>query len=413
MATRLVRTDTIANIADFGAVAATDIDDDSDAATNAAAFSSALDSGARRIAIPEGIWAFEEIEYNNDPWLPAGVEIFGQGAPLTILRYYPTYTDSPVDEGVPAFRFFPGGNGSQSTIRDLTLYGPVEPAINTRPRGVGISYEGSLFNSVRDVVLWWFDVGAMFNRGITSPLTYAAHNTLERFQINACRTGIYMGDATNATVIDKGRVFYSLVQYDAESSGGAREEGVGIDIEGVYTDRPNGGQAIVISGVTMDSAKTCLRVTNSRDVFVSGCYFEPGSLTLIESPLSWPYGDERRRCIDIDNLSEGLTVNANLFSEPEVPFGEWNWTPTYVATPPEARGVDDSSSSPPVGGSYDVNGYGGALSGTTAAHVNKLKNGDMSRGDLFWELGQVEDRGRGLRCGVATSSRDGVVRGGS
>lgn len=391
--TRLVRTDTIANIIDFGAVAATSSSDSSVAPTNAQAFRDALASGARKIAIPAGIFPFAEIMYDGDPWLPPGVEIFGQGVQPTssstvtgtILRYFPT--QSPPVTGVPAFQFYPGGNGAHSTIRDLTLYGPVVPDINTPPEETGISLTGSRQNRVRDVMLWYFEVGIQLNVGDTSPPSFSAYNIIERFEINVCRTGIQARNGSNGNVIRDGRIFYSLVQYDSSDPGGAREEGVGIDVEGTHASVPLGGLGLVISGVDIENAATCLRVVDGQDIAVSGGFIEPGNLVTSAGspPVSYPYGEVRRRCLEVNEATERLAVVGTHFSEPSVPPNEWNWTPTYAAIPPEVRGIVDVDSVPGTGTAYDITGYGGGLSGTTAAHTCKLKNPDFSRGDLFWE----------------------------
>lgn len=397
MPTRLVRTDTIANIVDFGAISTATSNEPAYAPTNSAAFRAAIDyaltTGSRKIAIPAGIFPFEDIEFDDNPWLPHGIEIFGQGTFSnagivngTILRYFPIER-SPGADPRPAFQFYPGGNGSHSTLRDLTLWGPVDPTVNVPPEAIGISMHASHFNRVRDVSVWHFDIGVQFNEGVTSPATFSAYNVLERFTINRCRTGIRVGDATNGNVIRNGRVFYSLVQYDDEGPGDPREEGIGIDVDGVYADAPVGGRALVISGVDIESAATCLRILASRDIAVIGGFFEAGSLVAAvgSPPVPYPYGERRRRSLDIDDLTEGLTFVGSHFSEPSIPpTGEQDWTPTYIAIPPEVRGVIDASSAGGSGTAYDVDGRGGGISGTTAAHANRIKNADFSRGAMFW-----------------------------
>lgn len=368
MATRILSTNTIANIAGFGAIP----DDASLAAiqANAQAFRDALHSSARRIAIPAGVWHFQEIMYEGHSWLPEGVEIFGQGRDgKTTLVYHPT------DLTVPAFSFAPSSHDlrAQSTIRDLRLYGPVTNKCNQPPQGIGISLDQALFCHVRDVAVWYFDVGIMFNSGVRP---YSGHNYVERFEVNSCRTGVFVGDHTNACVLANGRVFYAVVLYDASHPKGAREEGVGIDISGTTGPiGPQGGQGLVISGVSIENSPLCLRVATSMGVSVQGCYLEPGNLV---------QGSVRRRSVHVDEATMGLTFEGTLFSEPDVPTGEWNWTPTYVEVPPETRGVIDVPQAPQSGNAYAVNAYGGAISGTTTAKANLLKNADMSRGAMFW-----------------------------
>ncbi len=127
--------------------------------------------------------------------------------------------------------------------------------------------------------------------------------------------------------------------------------------------------------VTIENCVIGLRIRASRGIAILGCYFEPGQ------PEA---GTRRRRALDIDAETMDLTFVGARFSEPLVPAGEENWTPTYVALPPESRGVVDASMAPASGHSYLVNGYGGGLSGTIAAHANRIRNADMSRGTMFW-----------------------------
>ncbi|MEM7350081.1 MAG: hypothetical protein AAF657_04690, partial [Acidobacteriota bacterium] len=180
--TTLVPTTSVANLADFGA-----IPELSTAAViqgNAQAFRDAFDSGARRIAIPEGTWHFEEILYQGNAWLPVGVEIFGQGREgQTHLIYHPN------DPAIPAFSFAPNTLGllSRSTLRNFRLTGPTANALNQPPQGIGISFDQSLYNHVRDVVIWDFEIGIQFSAG---PTPYSGHNNVERFEVNRCRTGV-------------------------------------------------------------------------------------------------------------------------------------------------------------------------------------------------------------------------------
>ena len=360
MPTRLFRSDRIANIVDFGAL------ENNPAATvvNAQAIQNALLSGARRIAIPGGIWYFQQIAFAGNNWLPFGVEIFGQGVQdQTILRYRPT------NDTLPAFWFAPGI--SRSTIRDLRIEGRIANALNSAPVGTAISCDNSLFNHIRDVVITDFDVGIQLQRSAGG---YSAHNVIKRFEINLCRTGIDSANNSNSNLIQGGRIWRSRVLDDMPPP--ANEVGFGIDIRGTGVPTgPAGAQALVVDSVTIEGCVVGLRVRESRDIAVIGCYFEPGA------PEA---GTTRRRSLDIDAQTLGLTLVANLFSEPDVPPGEENWTPKYVDVPPEARGVVDANSFPPSGNSYLVNAYGAGLSGTTAAHANRIRNADMSRGAMFW-----------------------------
>ena len=358
-----------ANLADFGAIP----DNSSEAAiqSNAQAFRDAFDSGARRILIPAGTWYFEEIMYLGVPTLPVAVEIFGEGREgQTNLIYRPS------DSSIPAFAFAP--DISRSTLRNLRLAGPSDNVVNRPPRGIGISLEHSLLNHVRDVVIVDFDVGIVFSSGVAP---YSGNNCVERFEVNGCRTGVLAGDLSHACVLRDGRIFRSIVLHDDTDPRGAREEGVGLDVPGTMGEiGPLGAHGLTVSGVNIENSPLCVRIATSMGVSLQGCYIEPGNIV---------QGEMRRRSIHVDEATMGLTIEGTLFSEPEVPFGEWNWTPTYVELPPESRGVVDVPQAPHSGSAYRVNAYGGAINGATAAKANLLKNSNMSRGAMFWNNSPV------------------------
>lgn len=392
----------LANIVDYGAVPG----GIGSSAVNAQAFRNALGTGARRILIPEGSWWFNEILFNTNQYLPLGVEIFGEGVNATILHYNPT------NDAIPAFKAWPTPAGTtqyaRSSFHDFTILGRVTPAINIPPVGIGIDLDNALFCRVVDVQVWEFDIGVRFNSGVAS--TDSGYNVLERFEINSCRTGILMGNATNADTVQNGRVWNSLVLYDATGSGGgARQEGFGILVQGASgAGGPSGGQGVLISGVAVERSEVCLFVRLSRDTTVIGCYFEPGDTPPggpgTEYPQyaagSYPFGRERRRCLDIDSASERVHFVGTLTSEPSNPAGETTWTPTYAPVAPETRTELQYSSFPASGGSFAINAYGAALHGATAAYANRIKNADMSRGTWQWP---TTNMGSGTQMVDATS----------
>ena len=256
--------------------------------------------------------------------------------------------------------------------------------------GIGIDLDNALFCRVFDVQVWEFDIGVRFNAGAAS--TYSGYNVLERFEINSCRIGVFMGIATNANTVQNGRVWNSVVLYDATSSGGARQEGFGIVVAGSGGPiGPSGGNGVLISGVAVERTEVCLFVQQSRDLTVIGCYFEPGDTPPGGAPDfpqyaagSYPFGRERRRCLNIDAASEAVHFVGTLTSEPNNPSGETSWTPAYATMAPETRTELQYSSFPASGNSFAVNAYGGALHGATAPYVNRIKNADMSRGAWQW-----------------------------
>ena len=356
MPTRALRTDTTANIADFGASPGAD---NTFALTNAQAFVNALAASTKVVipATPAGqFYAFAEL-----PLLPAGVEIFGEGPTRTVLRYYPV---GPFNIP-PAFRFPPGF--SRGRLSDFRLIGAVAypNSVNT-----GISFEQSQFNWVHDVWVEDFNIGITFN--ISAVAGFSAHNVLERFEVNRISgTGIRLGDASNAETIGPGRC-----QSVLNAAGTA---GIAIHLAGTFAlpagvQGPNG---IVIRSVNSDSAFECLRIENSRGVLVTGCYFEPFT------------GTPARRMLNIDEASEDIDLVGNAFSPPGAPPNEADQTPSFVRQVPEARSAALEAPSFPAIGYFNARTQGAAGSGATAAAWNRIKNADMSRGALFWPTANV------------------------
>ena len=351
MPTRALRTDTIANIADFGALPG---NDNTFALTNAQAFVNAL-AASTKVAIPATptgqFYAFAEI-----PVLPAGVEIFGEGPTRTLLRYYPVgFFNVPA-----AFRFPPGF--SRGRLADFRLIGAVvyPNSVNT-----AITFEQSQFNWVHDVWIEDFNIGVSFN--VAAAAGFSAHNVLERFEINRITgTGIRLGDASNAETIGPGRC-----QSVLNAAGTA---GIAIHLAGTFAlpagvQGPNG---IVIRSVNSDAAFECLRIENSRGVLVTGCYFEPFT------------GTPPRRMLNIDEASEDINLVGNAFSPPGAPPNEADQTPSFVRQVPEARSAALEAPSFPAIGYFNARTQGAAGSGATAAAWNRIKNADMSRGFMGW-----------------------------
>ncbi|MBX7081523.1 MAG: hypothetical protein K1X88_20145 [Nannocystaceae bacterium] len=370
--TRAVRTDTVANIADFGALPGVD---SGNALTNAAAFQAAFAVSNRVLipATPAGqFYAFQQFTVGGNPWLPAGVELFGEGPTRSRLRYYPVGLTPPES----ALRFAPGF--SRGLMHSFYLAGPRSYPDSTR---TGISFEQSQFNAVRDVWIEDFAVGVRFNTDASAG--YSAYNVLERFEIQRITgSGILMGDNANCESVGPGRC-----QYVLNSAG---TDGVAIHLAGSFASPlgvkgPNG---IMIRSVASDTAFTCLRIRNARGVVVAGCYFEPFD------------GSPPRLMMDIDSASEDINLLGNAFSPPSPPASEADATPTFVQQVPEARGPALEGPSFPARGYFNARTQGASTSGATAAHANRIKNGDMSRGVLFWP---TLNMGTGSQTSVTTS----------
>lgn len=375
MPTRLLRTDTIANLADFGAIPT--INDLATRQANALAFRNALASGARRISVPAGIWYFQEIMYLGNVWLPGNIEIFGEGRERTILIY------SPTNDTIPAFQFISGSAPlSRGLIRDLQLIGRVTPSLGVPAVGIGIRLLNTQLNCLRDLEIWNFEVGVDFPAGFTG------YTAIERFEINGCQTGIRMRDGTNGLLLSSGRILGSIFQTGTgvppTSPPYTAEVGIGIDIEGTTgASGPGGASGVVISAVQIETAPICLRIVRSRDIAVLGCYLEPGNRSTPNTITGI------RRTTEIDAESERIALVGNLQSQPTIsdpadPIPSQDQTPNSVSQVPEARGVTDLDSFRRTGLTFTDRGNGGSRHGATAAHANRIRNGDMSRGALFW-----------------------------
>jgi hypothetical protein len=368
MPTRAQRTDTIVNIADFGALPGLD---GTHANTNATAIADALGVSTKVVipATPDGQWyAFSEI----GP-LPAGVELFGEGPTRTRLRYYPTGTTPP-----PALQF--AQTFSRGRLYGFRLNGPVVYPNSTQ---TGISFQGSQFNWVHDVWIEDFAVGVTFN--VDPGAGYSAHNILERFEIQRITgTGVFLGGGSNAETVGPGRCQYIL--------NAGENAGVSIYLSGTFAlplgvGGPNG---IVVRSVACDTAFECLRIENSRGVLVTGCFFEPGD------------GTPPRRMMNIDAASEDVSLVGNAFSPPGPPADDADRTPMFVQQVPEARGPALEGPSFPALGYFNQRTQGASTSGATAAAWNRIKNADMSRGTWGWPT--AETTGGGVQDSVPGSA---------
>jgi hypothetical protein len=374
MPTRAQRTDTIVNIADFGALPGSD---GANASTNATAIINAL-AVSTKVAIPatpDGEWyAFSEL----GP-LPAGVEMFGQGPTLTRLRYYPSGATPP-----PALQF--ASTFSRGRLYGFRLNGPDVYPNSTQ---TGISFQESQFNWVHDVWIEDFAVGVTFN--IDPAAGYSAHNVLERFEIQRITgTGVFLGGGSNAETVGPGRCQYIL---NASENAGVSIYLVGSFALPLGAGGPNG---IVIRSVACDTAFECLRVQNARGVLVTGCFFEPGN------------GSPPRRMMNIDAASEDINLVGNAFSPPGPPPNEADWTPMFVRQVPEARSPALEGPSFPALGYFNQRTQGASTSGATAAAWNRIKNSDMSRGVWAWPTAN----GGGGSSQVAVTGSSNYVIGG-
>lgn len=341
-----------------------------------------------RIHIPEGEWYFAELNFgNNVHSLPPNVEIFGEGKDRTFIRY------KPMNESLPLFDLAP--KFSRSVIRDLQLIGPQAPSLGVHARCTAIRMQASTFNILRDLWFYYFDT-AVLHEGNFSGVT-----VIEYFAMTGCTHGIKLFEASNAVLIQSGRIV-SAVALTGKLGMPTQEPltaetGVGIDIQGTNgSSGPGGGSGIVLSQVTIEDCPVCLRIANSHDIVAIGCYFEPGyaqkevdedEYVPIPNTLEVP-----RKTLDIDAGSERVSILGSVQSEADVfppgdPFATQNWTPYYNLQALEARGTIEADAfrrTGTLGSSFTNNGYGAATSGATAAHANHIRNGDMSRGPKFW-----------------------------
>jgi hypothetical protein len=381
--TRVQRTDTIANISDFGAVP----DDPGSATLNAKAIAAAFESGRLRVVVPAGDWYYAELSIFSNNWLPDNAELFGEGRERSFLHYAP----DDIATAAPAIQFSPKAS-SRTMLHDLTILGPPpkdpkeDPpppygSPDVSPLNTGLKLFRSGFGMVYNVSIWHFAVGIDLDPApdAMTPTAFTGVTAIEHFEITGCPTGIKMRDATNGVYIASGRILYAVkLTGDPVTA----EEGIGIDIQGTYGPvGPGGGNAVVISQVTIEPAVICIRIENSHDISVIGCYFEPGK-TEFESE-----GLPQRRMVEIDEASERLVFLGNVMSNPDINgVPEQDWTPVNVLQVPESRGVIDLHAFADSGDAHKVNGFGAGIHGATAAHANHIRNGDMSRGTMYWNL---------------------------
>lgn len=373
------------------------------AASNSNTFRLALTASNDRIHIPEGLWYFEEIMFNGNEWLPANLEIFGDGREHTVLRYVPTV------DTIPFFFFAPefGPNPPSRTIlRDLQIIGRVSPGIGVPAVGTGVRMYRSHLNIVREVEIWNFELGIELGKTLVmgDPGLFTGYTAIENFEISGCETGIRLFNASNGVLLKSGRILGAATLIgslsdpkDPNSPPTALpitlERGIGIHIEGTNSVAgPEGGSAVVISQVTVENSPICLKIANSHDIVVEGCYFEPDAardpvtFEIVGNPNKYA-----RKVTEIDTISERIALIGTVQSEPDLfavndPVKTEDWTPLYAERAPEARGVIDLDTYHGTGASFTSNVYGASYNGATAAHVNHIRNGDFSRGMKFWTL---------------------------
>lgn len=337
-----------------------------------------------RVHIPEGEWYFRELDFGGGVYsLPPNVEIFGEGKDRTFLRYHPLVETRP---------FFDLAAGSgRSVIRDLQLIGPAPPALGAPSRCTAIRMQPSTFNIVREV--WFYN----FDTGIHHEGDFSGVTVIEYFLMSGCTYGIRLYEASNAVLVQSGRIGSSVALTGKFNNGTGlpliAEEGVGIDIKGTNgSSGPGGGSGIVLSQVTIEDTPICLRIADSHDIVAIGCYFEPGYAKMEVEKVLVPMPNELdipRKTLDVDAGSERISILGPVQSESDVfppgdVFPTQFWTPYYNRQAPEARGSIDADASRRTGTSFTSNAYGAGTSGATAAHANRIRNGDMSRNTKFW-----------------------------
>lgn len=363
-----------------------------EASNNSAKFVTALGANPR-VYIPEGDWYFGALDFGGGVHvLPPNVEIAGAGRDRTFVRYV---VPLPPNQGIPLFEFAPGF--SRSVIRDIQLIGPAAPSLGQPARGTAIRMQPSVHNIVRDVWFYYFET-AIHHEG-----NFSGYSVIEYFVMTGCTHGIKLYEASNGVLISAGRILSAVALAGSGPDGDQlpllSESGVGIDIKGTNgASGPGGGSGIVISQVTIEDTPVCLRIENSHDIVAIGCYFEPGYATTVinEETVAMPNAlDGPRKTLEVDAGSERISILGTVQSEADVfppgdPIATQHWTPYTNLQAPEARGSIDTDAFRRTGTSFTNNGYGAATSGATAAHANRVRNGDMSRGGQFWtQVGEL------------------------
>lgn len=166
--------------------------------------------------------------------IPAGVFLEGAGARSIILAR----------GGAVAIAFAVGF--CRSGVRDLVLLGN-----DASPSGIGVRLTRSQFVELERLELWDFEIGIDVSDGSS----FSAYNRIEHCEINrSTDTGIRIHQSSNGVTITGGRVFFS---------------GIAVDIEDA--------RAVSISGLSLESYTTGLRIAGAAAGEMSGCWMEKGS----------------------------------------------------------------------------------------------------------------------------------------
>ncbi|MEM9460583.1 MAG: hypothetical protein AAGF11_40820 [Myxococcota bacterium] len=172
--------------------------------------------------------------------VPLNVVLAGVG-PRSILTPRPA-----VDQ--PAINFAAGSH--RGGVERLQVRGNVN---NIAGRGIDLS--GAHFLRLRDLQVWYYQVGVILSDGVTS---FAAYNHLTDFEINACPIGLRAWLGCNQCSVREGRIWYCRDLGDGT--------GIAIDIRGA--------DALNIGHIAVEDFDLGVRLSGLTKVSLNDIYYE-------------------------------------------------------------------------------------------------------------------------------------------
>jgi hypothetical protein len=189
---------------------------------------------------------------------------------------------------------------------------------------IGVRLSGSQMNRLDTVEIWNFDTGIELSDGAA---VFSGYNTISRFQVTGCKTGVRAYQHANSNTLHDGRVL------------GKNGGDIGIDVKDVA--------ALAIHGVTSEGSDVPLLVRGAVRCSVTSCYLEAfGGKPAFDIELS---NDEPER--------SALVFTGNHCS-----------APGRLVVPPEALFEGDSPALP---------GHAPARHPASTAGRNYVRNGDL------------------------------------
>ena len=224
---------TVRSVIEDGAIA--DGVTDNLAAFQATVAAVAAAGGGVAFVPPTGLSSFRWV---GTLTLPVNVVLAGVG-PRSLLSPRPV-------AGQPAINFAAGSH--RGGVERLQVIGD-----ETNITGHGIDLSGAHFLRLRDLQVWYYEIGVILSDGVTS---FAAYNHLTDFEINACHIGLRAWPGCNQASVREGRIWY------------CRDNGDGIAID------VRGADALHIGHIAVENFDLGVRVSGLTKVSLNDIYYE-------------------------------------------------------------------------------------------------------------------------------------------